>query len=81
MSKKQLAELVARLTIITGALTNWNSAETYFAKTKTKWQLCEIFKEDYKISELYQRLELLIDRLDNDTQFCLILGNEIKVLQ
>lgn len=80
MNKERMVHLVAQVTIVTGSMTGWKSKNTRFAQTKSHVELCLIFRNEFSTTELIERLEELVNELDNDTQFCLVLENEIKVL-
>lgn len=67
LKKNELAELVARLTIIVGTLTNWQSPLTEFAKRHSQVNLSFILRKDFRLSELMERLDSLVDELDNTT--------------
>lgn len=72
---------VAKLTIIVGTLTNWRCEHTRFAKKLSQVELFHIFNTEYTLGELVTRLDGLIHDLDDETsQFCIVLGNDVTVL-
>lgn len=72
---------VAKLTIIVGTFTNWRCEHTRFAKKLSGVELFHIFNTEYTLGELVTRLDGLIHELDDETsQFCVVLGNDVKVL-
>lgn len=81
MKKSKLAIQVAKLTIIVGTLTNWRCEYTRFEKKLSKVELFHIFNTEYTLGELVTRLDGLIHELDDETsQFCVVLGNDVTVL-
>ncbi|OJG99213.1 hypothetical protein RV18_GL002367 [Enterococcus termitis] len=72
---------VAKLTIIVGTLTNWRCEHTRFSKKLSQVELFYIFNTEYTLVELVARVDDLIHDLDDETsQFCVVLGNDVTVL-
>jgi hypothetical protein len=64
MTKKELCQRLAKMTIAVGSLTGFSSELTRFARNHSVTNLCYIYMIEFKTQELYERLDSLILELE-----------------
>ena len=64
MTKKELCQRLAKMTVAVGSLTGFTSELTRFAKNHSVTNLCYIYMIEFKTQDLYERFDSLILELE-----------------